>query len=71
MLWALIASYVVSAAMGITAILYAGHVDSESNKQWCDLLVPLDNAYQETPPTTPVGRNIADAMHRIRQNFEC
>lgn len=57
---------------------YIQHVDRQAERrnverarEICGLIVVLDNAYQQTPPTTPVGRNLADEIHRYRVRLGC
>lgn len=71
MVWALVVSYALSATLGIGSILYAGHIDSESNRQWCDLLVPLDERNERIPPQNTEAKRFAESIHNLRSNFEC
>jgi hypothetical protein len=64
-------------ALGLT-IGYVNKVDhaaEERNQQRardiCGLLVVLDDAYKQLPPTTQLGRNIADEIHRYRVKLGC
>lgn len=43
----------------------------KNQQQICGIIVILDNAYQTTPPTTPLGRKLADAMHAYREFLGC
>lgn len=71
MIYALTASYVVAFAFSLVSAMWAANVDAESNRRWCSLLVVLDDTYQQTPPQTDVGRNVASEIHRLRTDFEC
>lgn len=68
--------------VSVSGVVYTGVTQSknneelhqqqiENNRQWCELLTPLDNAYSSTPPATQLGRNVAAAIHKLRQSFEC
>lgn len=64
-------------ASGIS-ITYSIKLDRESDRanerndrKWCALLVQLDDAYKGTPPSTTVGQNVADAIHRLRVDLGC
>lgn len=67
----------VGLAIGFT-IAYVTKVDHAAEarnqqrvREICGLLVVLDDAYGQTPPTTQLGRNIADEIHRYRQRLGC
>ncbi len=64
-------------ALGLT-IGYVNRVDRqaerrnvERSRDICGLLVLLDDVYQQTPPTTPVGQNVAAEIHRYRVKLGC
>ena len=57
----------VQVSLSVGNVLYTNHV----SQQMCGLLVPLDDAYQKTTPTTELGRNIAHAMHEVRTAYDC
>ncbi len=44
---------------------------AESNRKWCSLVITLDDAYKETPPTTAAGKNVAESLHRLRGELGC
>lgn len=70
--WYLLVAIYVSmfAAVGVTA-WYANRVADENSRKWCDLLVTLDEAYQEHPPQTPAGQRAAADIHDLRTEFGC
>lgn len=43
----------------------------DNNRQWCELLIPLDKAYSSTPPATELGRKVAESIHKLHNNFGC
>lgn len=61
--------------MVTVSILYTGYSNRENNRQWCELLTPLDSAYTSTDPgtqpQTELGRRVARAIHRLHDNFNC
>ena len=64
-------------ALGLT-IGYVTKVDQraeqrnvERTREICGLIVVLDDAYQQTKPTTALGQNIADEIHRYRLRLGC
>lgn len=67
----LIVIFVSSIAGSGVAILYAGHVDRQSNQRWCGLVVRLDDTYREKTPTSELGRDIANEFKQLRHDFGC
>ena len=45
--------------------------ERESDRRWCALLKELDQAYEETPPQSEVGRNVAASVHELRVSLKC
>jgi hypothetical protein len=43
----------------------------ETNAKWCKIVTTLDDEYRKTPPTTPTGVNIAEAMRDLRVSLDC
>lgn len=37
----------------------------------CALVVAQDNVYRGTAPSTPAGRDAAEAWHHLRELFQC
>jgi len=70
-LYGLIATYVSSILMVAVAIWYANYVDRQSNRQWCELIVSIDDAYSGAPATNPSGKKVAEEFHRLRTQFAC
>jgi hypothetical protein len=52
-------------------VIYTNRVAAQSNKQWCSIIVTLDNSYRKTPPASETGKKIASDMHRLRDEFKC
>jgi hypothetical protein len=44
---------------------------ADQQRKICGLMVVLDTAYHQTPPTTETGRNIADEVARYRAEIGC
>ena len=77
--WATLLAVIVGfgLALGLT-IGYVKRVDREAEarnvqrtREICGLILVLDEAYQATPPTTPLGRNVATEIHAYRQRLGC
>lgn len=69
--YSLIMTYVSCVVIAVGAVLYANYVDRTSNQQWCDLVIPLDQAYTSQTPATELGRRVARAISHIRDTFDC
>ena len=46
-------------------------VQQQQTAALCGLVVLMDNAYRETPPSTVPGRNFADAITAARRILDC
>jgi hypothetical protein len=54
-----------------TSVWYADHTQRQQQRQWCELMISLDDAYRATPPTTKIGQNVASEIRRLRNAFGC
>jgi hypothetical protein len=52
------------------ALFTIGYTQAQ-NRKICGLIVIMDNSYQERPPTTPTGRDLAAEVHRYRKEIKC
>lgn len=75
--YAVLVAFVACVACAFAAVLYAAHVQQESerraelvrveaDRRWCNLLTQLDEAYSSPAPSTPTGRSVAAEIHRLR-----
>ncbi len=80
--YAMTVTFVVTIAFAGASVLYANHAadqavqrsvetDRESNRRWCTLLVTMDEAYRESPPSTEAGKTMAAEVTRLRAEFGC
>lgn len=77
--WAVIATVFLSTlALAIAGFSWTGYVDNqreaserEADRRWCALLVTLDEAYSTVPPTSELGRRVANAIHTLRVELKC
>ena len=46
-------------------------VQAEQRAALCGMVVLMDDAYRQTPATTPAGKNLADAIGEARQKLGC
>lgn len=57
-------------AVGVN-ITYTKNSVTKSDREWCELLVTLDNAYSQTPPQSETGRKVARDIHHLRVSRKC
>lgn len=76
--YAALACFAAVISLAVAGILYTNHVASQSEhhdqeraRQICGLIVVLDDAYRQTPPTTEVGRHVAAELHTYRVGLGC
>jgi len=60
-----------SLGAGTAALAISLHAQGESARKLCGIVVAQDNAYSLTPPSTPTGKQIAAAMHKLRGDLKC
>lgn len=76
--YALLVVFLTLVGLGFVNWLYIRHVDAQAERrnlerarEICGLITVLDDAYRGTPPTTQLGRNVADEIHAYRQRLGC
>ncbi len=77
-LYLVLVTMLAAIAAGVNSVLYANrvgrvaeqHADQDARKL-CAIVVTLDNAYRQIPPTTAIGRQLADGMRRLRHDLGC
>lgn len=80
--YTLVAILASSMAASILAIAISVHTTSESirraeesrraaDRALCGVVVTLDDAYRQTPPTTPAGKNLAAGLADLRRSLRC
>lgn len=67
--WAVMVVYMVAGPA--VAIWVSQANQHRSERAWCGIITTLDDTYRATPPTTPVGRQIAAAMAKLRRDYRC
>lgn len=81
-IWTMITALISAVLVSVIGVIVAGVSTSNNNerinqqqinnnRQWCELLTPLDSAYSSTPPATELGKRVAEAIHRLHKNFGC
>lgn len=82
LLWMLLVSFCSALFVSVSTVIYTGvnqaknnekiqQQQIENNRQWCELLTTLDNAYSTLPPQSELGKKIATSIHKLRKDFEC
>lgn len=80
--YGLLMSFVSSLMVAMIAIWYAGHVAKEaearanenarrSAQAWCEVVMTMNKAYDEAPPTTPTGKKLATDMRKLQDDLGC
>lgn len=71
LLWTLLISLLSAVSVSVGGVVYTGLSNAETNRQWCELLTPLETAYSSAPPQTELGRRVALAIHGLAERFDC
>ncbi|MGW3809078.1 hypothetical protein [Micromonospora sp. NPDC005113] len=61
--------FAILAAAG--SILYTNRSAQQSEQKWCGIVSTLDDVYRNTPAQTPVGRDMAEQIRQLRDDFGC
>lgn len=70
--YAVVVAFIACAAIAFASVAYSSHVQRETDKKWCTLMVTLDEAYSGAQkPTTPLGQRVAAAIHDLRTDLDC
>lgn len=69
--WALCAVFITMIALTLGNMIYTQRSVREGQRQWCDIVTTLDNAYHAQPPPTPAGKRLAADIHSLRERFHC
>lgn len=64
-------AFIACVAVALASVFYTSHVQRESDRRWCALLINLDEAYRSTPPQTATGRSVAAEVHNLRMQLDC
>ena len=68
-MYALLAAFVVAAAMMFTNLYYTAYEQRKSDQRWCALLASLDQP--QVPATTERGRQVQQQIHQLRHDLGC
>ena len=70
--WYAVLALVISCLLiAFVSVWYTHWVDDKANQRWCALMVTLDEAYKEVPPTTPASKNVAREVAILRETLGC
>jgi hypothetical protein len=75
LIWTMITALTSAVIAAVSSIVYTGVSISNNNERWCDLLSPLNSAYNSgdpaTAPQTELGRKVAASIHKLSNEFGC
>lgn len=71
LIWALLSTLLSAVAVSVSGVIYTGISNDRNNRQWCELLAPLNTAYKSEPPQTELGKQVAKAIAKLYNSFEC
>jgi Na+-transporting NADH:ubiquinone oxidoreductase subunit NqrC len=69
--YSVVVSYISSILLVASSIIYMNHVDTESNRKWCSLILFIDHVNKTTPPSTEISKQYAAYVHQLVNDFDC
>lgn len=54
-----------------SSMAYTNRAAKQSNQQWCDVIITLDDAYRAVPNKTPTIQRLAQQFAQLRTRFAC
>lgn len=73
-LYALLMCLISTLVVTISGIIYTGYSNSRNNQRWCQVLIAIDDAYEQVrsnPNASSAGLRIAKEFHTLRVDFGC
>ena len=67
----LVAAVAVAATSIVVSVQLAKHSARTSEQKWCAIVRTLDDAWSSRPALTPLGRQVAAAMAKLRRDLGC
>lgn len=52
-------------------IFYADHLNRQSNNNFCDIVVTVNDAYRDNPPSTDLGRKLQQNYADLERRLQC
>lgn len=71
LIWTMITALISAVAVSVGGVVYTGISTVNNNRQWCELLTTLDEAYSSIPPQSELGQKVARSIHKLKTNFGC
>lgn len=62
---------VVCISLTLAGLLVALAANRNSDRKFCDIVLAQTDAYRSTPPSTPVGQELARKMEELRLRLQC
>lgn len=70
--WVWRAAMLASAALlFVASVVISLRVNAESDRKWCSVVITLDDAWRQSPPTTAAGKTMAANMAQLRHDLHC
>lgn len=60
-----------SLVFSVAALVFSLHAIDVSERKWCAMMGTLDEAYSQTPPNTPTGKEVAARIAELNRSLEC
>jgi hypothetical protein len=60
-----------SLATGLVALLVAIHVNAESDRKWCSIVSTMVSSYDQSPPSTAAGVQLAGDLRDLQRRLAC
>lgn len=70
--WYMLAAIMLSSiTTGALALVVGLHANSESDRKWCSIVTTMTSSYDQSPPVTPAGKQLAADLRRLRDQLGC
>lgn len=60
-----------SMTTGAIALVVALHANAESDRKWCSVVGTMVSSYDQQPPVTAAGKQIAGDLRNLRDQLGC
>jgi len=69
--YSLLAVFISCVMIGAASFWYSNYVAQQNVRNFCEVIGTLDQTYQQNPPTTTTGKEIALEMHSLHMKLGC
>jgi hypothetical protein len=60
-----------SMTTGAIALVVGLHANAESDRKWCSIVTTMVSSYDQQPPVTPAGKQLAADLRGLRDQLGC